>query len=206
MNRFCIFTKRWCSKPQASIPYVSWDWTILKYNVRSMCTGKNLFNLLSMPENFVSLFAMVSMWCFQNICSLRINPRKLKFSTLSIAILFICRSGTNSSISLLMAWNTTNFVFLTFNDNLLTASQSKIFANWLFMSRGAPTEIWIVLKSVVSSAYSIYLKASLAFGMSFMYIKNRSGPNIDPCGSPVERGSKSEDTPSSSIYCCLPVR
>ena len=85
-----------------------------------------------------------------------------------------------------MAWNTTNFVFLTFNDNLLTANQSEIFAYWLFISRGAPTEIWIVLKSVVSSAYDIYLKVSLAFGVSFMYIKNRSGPNIDPCGTPVE--------------------
>ena len=206
MNRFCIFTKRWCSKPQASIPYVIWDWTILKYNVRSMCTGKNFFNLLSMPEFFFSLFAIASMWCFQNIFSLKINPRKFQFSNLSIAILFVCSSGTDSSISLLVAWNATNFVFLTFNDNLLTASKSGIFANWLFRSRGTPTEIWIVLKSVVPSAYSKYLKASLAFGMQFTYIKNRSGPNIDLCGTPVERGSKSEDTPSNSIYCCLPVR
>ena len=39
---------------------------------------------------------------------------------------------------------------------------------------------------LVSSAYKIYLKNMLTSGMSFMYIRKRSVPNIDPCGTPVE--------------------
>ena len=162
MNRFCIFTKRWCSKPQSSIPYVSRDWTILKYNVRSMCTGKNLFNLLSMPENFISLFAMASIWGFQIICLLKINPRKLIILTISIAILFICSSGTNSSISLLMTWNTTSFAFLTFNDNLFYPQSVGNLCQLIIHIEWGPTEIWIVLTSIVLLAYNVYLKASHA--------------------------------------------
>ena len=63
----------------------------------------------------------------------------------------------------------------------------------------------MVLNSVVSSAYNIYLKSSLAFGMSFIYIKKRSGPSIDPCGTPVERGNRPDFTPSTSTYCFLHV-
>ena len=39
---------------------------------------------------------------------------------------------------------------------------------------------------LVSSAYKIHLKNVLTSGMSFMYIKKISGPNIDPCGTQVE--------------------
>ena len=39
---------------------------------------------------------------------------------------------------------------------------------------------------LVSSAYKIHLKIVLTSGMSFMYIRKRSGPNIDPCGTPVK--------------------
>ena len=42
------------------------------------------------------------------------------------------------------------------------------------------------------SAYIIYLNVSHEFGKSFIYIKNKSGPKIEPCGTPVEMGRVSE--------------
>ena len=42
---------------------------------------------------------------------------------------------------------------------------------------------------MVSSAYIVQLNISLAAVMSFTYIMNRSGPNIDPCGTPMEIGA-----------------
>ena len=43
-----------------------------------------------------------------------------------------------------------------------------------------------MLKSVVSSALRINVNKLLAFGMSFIYIRNSNGPNIDPWGTPVK--------------------
>ena len=52
-----------------------------------------------------------------------------------------------------------------------------------------------VINKVVSSAYLIYLNVSLEFDKSFVYIyilKNKSGHNIDPCGTPVVIGRVSD--------------
>ena len=59
---------------------------------------------------------------------------------------------------------------------------------------------------LVSSAYKIYLKNMLTSGMSFMYIRKRTGPNIDPCGTPVEIVNTFDVMPFISTYCDLSVR
>ena len=59
---------------------------------------------------------------------------------------------------------------------------------------------------LASSAYKIYLKNVLTSGMSFIYIRKRSGPNIDPCGTPVEIVNTFDVMPFISIYCDLSVR
>ena len=59
---------------------------------------------------------------------------------------------------------------------------------------------------LVSSAYKIYLKNMLTSGMSFMYIRKRSGPNIDPCGTPVEIVNTFDVMQFISTYCDLSVR
>ena len=59
---------------------------------------------------------------------------------------------------------------------------------------------------LVSSAYKIDLKNVLTSGMSFMYINKRSGPNVDPCGTPVERANTSDVMQFISTYCDLSVR
>ena len=40
-------------------------------------------------------------------------------------------------------------------------------------------------KSVLSSAYDIILNILLAFVKSFRNMMNKSGPKIDPCGTPA---------------------
>ena len=159
MNLFWIFMNRWHSNPHAKIPYVKRDWTILQYSVRNIYSGKNLFNLLSTPENFFNLLATISIWFFQDICSFKFNPRKLKFWTLSMLMsfnIFVNRMKYNI------------FRFFTFNDNLFTANQLYTSARCLLRYLGIASEIWMVLNRVVSSAYNMYLKHSLEHGMSFI--------------------------------------
>ena len=40
----------------------------------------------------------------------------------------------------------------------------------------------------------MYLNVSHEFGKSCIYIKNKSGPKIEPCGTPVVMGMVSEKT------------
>ena len=46
----------------------------------------------------------------------------------------------------------------------------------------------------------------LVYGMSFIWIKNKSGPSIDPCGTPIVITRLSDAVPSISVYCCLFVK
>ena len=39
-----------------------------------------------------------------------------------------------------------------------------------------------------------------------MKIKNRMGPNTDPCGTPLMTGTFSDDCPSTNTCCVLELR
>ena len=45
-----------------------------------------------------------------------------------------------------------------------------------------------------------------AFGRSFMRIKNRIGPDIDPCGTPQSISSREEFTPLIQVNYFLPLK
>ena len=62
---------------------------------------------------------------------------------------------------------------------------------------------WIVVNRVVSSAYITYLNVLLDFGRSLMYITKRSGPIMEPCGTPVVIGRVSEILSSYVTYYFL---
>ena len=74
---------------------------------------------------------------------------------------------------------------------MLSANQSHILSSSIFILSVILICILIDLKldilpiRVVSSAYKIKLNLSLAICKSLMYIINRSGPRIDPWGTPV---------------------
>ena len=91
-----------------------------------------------------------------------------------------------------------------FNASLLTISHSLIFVNSLLSpiaSWPSPNE-FVVVTSVVSSSYIIHLNTLLEKTMSFTYIVNNNGPNIEPCGTPVKMLAL-QDTVLSNSTCCL---
>ena len=47
---------------------------------------------------------------------------------------------------------------------------------------------------------------NVAYTISFVYIKNKRGPNIEPRGTPVMTSDVSDDVPSISTYCVLLIR
>ena len=85
-------------------------------------------------------------------------------------------------------------VLLTFNDSLFTMSHSFTLANSLLIPSAnlCLLNAFVVVNKVVSSAYIIHLNTLLENTISFMYNVNKSGPNIDPCGTPVNISALSD--------------
>ena len=67
-------------------------------------------------------------------------------------------------------------------------------------------DILSVFSKLVSSAYKINIKNVLTSGRSIMYIRKRSGPNINPCGTPVEIANTFDVMPFISTYCDISLR
>ena len=68
-----------------------------------------------------------------------------------------------------------------FNENLFNFSQSDIDCNSLFrLSEQFAESEFILLKRVVSTAYSTGLKFLVTLTISFTYIIKSSGPRIEP--------------------------
>ena len=57
------------------------------------------------------------------------------------------------------------------------------------------------LKHLESSANSATVAFWTVLGMSFIYKRNKSGPNTEPCGTPDTAGSQSELRPSTTTLC-----
>ena len=56
-------------------------------------------------------------------------------------------------------------------------------------------------KRLLSSANKVNLKKSVESGKSFIKIKNRIGPKMDPCGTPWVTDFKSESVSLIQTYC-----
>ena len=160
------------------------------------------FNYFSIPAHWASLLDIWSMCGFQDMFSFNRRTSNVKLWTLSKGISLISKIRPTSLFFLLMAWNITSLVFLTFEDNLFTAYQSQTLANSPFILSGDIDGILSVLLNVVSSTYRIKLKYLVQFWMSFMYIRNNNGPRMEQYGRLVDIERK----PSISAYWLRPVR
>jgi len=60
----------------------------------------------------------------------------------------------------------------------------------------------LVYNLVSSTKFNILQRIDLS--MSLMYIINNSGPNTDPCGTPLTTARQSDICPPSTTLCCLP--
>ena len=89
-----------------------------------------------------------------------------------------------------------NFVLDELIDNSLAFSHSTIsFISFCIMSANVFKHEF-EQRAFVSSAYKTKERMLLQFLISFMYIRNKSGPSIEPCGTPVV-------TFISFDLCCL---
>jgi hypothetical protein len=129
-----------------------------------------------------------------NRFSCKVTPRRLKCWTLSIMVSYILRRILFTCLfpNLCIIY----LDFFTVKDSLLMFSHSFILFSsifkWCSTSLGHMSIDWIVVNKVLSSAYIIYLNVSHEFDKSVTYIKNKSGPHIDPCGTLVVIGRASE--------------
>ena len=131
-------------------------------------------------------------------------PRKLKLLTNSIAIPAMFSCGSN--IFFCGIWKTIAFVLFTFNDSLLTLSQSLTLANSLLILNDSSiclSKTFAVVNNVVSSAYMMNLNLSLHVMISLIYIVNKRGPSMDPWGTPVTIFTLSDWIVSNTTYCFL---
>ena len=94
--------------------------------------------------------------------------------------------------------------FFIFKDSLLMFSHLFTLFNYVLkccsISLVLEFKDWIVVNRVVSSAYITYLNVLLDFGGSLMYITNKSGPIMEPYGTPVVIGRVSEMLSSYVTY------
>ena len=207
--RFCNLNILSHSKPQHVIPNCKWESTSESYINFIADVGRYLLSRFIMPNVREILFAIFDGWELQFMNSFIVSPKKLNSVTLSTTVLLITKQGISLvGITFWWLWKIMNFVLSTFSDSLFTASQSDI----LDSSKLIKYDIWVtswftscvnvhnVLVNVVSSAYKIKLRRSLTVCMSFIYITNNKGPNIEPCGTPVSISFFAEATPSYSTY------
>ena len=138
-------------------------------------------NLFKTPAVFRILLAT------KFVCEIQLRfvsifmPRKLKLLTNSIAIPAMFSCGCN--IFFCGIWKTIAFVLFTFNDSLLTLSQSLTLANSLLILNDSSiclSKMFAVVNNVVSSAYIMNLNLSLHVMISLIYIVNKRGPSMGP--------------------------
>ena len=116
--------------------------------------------------------------------------------------------NTSGQSSLLLAfWKTEIFIFLMFKESLFEINHSLIFYNSLLTVKKGTLISLCSKNRFVSSANFIVFNKLEAPGRSFAYIKNNSGPRIDPCGTPhVTFCSFVLVSLLMQIYCFLFVR
>ena len=108
---------------------------------------------------------------------------------------------------------TSSFFFLrrmylvldAFNISLFPLNQSSILESSKFAKSYKSYKLFEESCSVVSSAKKI-VKNFDALGRSLIRIRNKIGPNIDPCGTPQEISLSEESTPLIEVNCFLPLK
>ena len=142
--------------------------------------------------------------CFSGFKSFVIHTPRSFSSRVSIKILF--------SFSVLIVYS--NFglflpMCMTLHLSTLKLSSHSL-VHWLSVSKSFCKMLqssidFTVLNNFVSSANIFILQLTIS-GMSFTYIRNRIGPNTDPCGTPLITSTHSEYSPRTIILILLSDR
>ena len=158
------------------------------YNKSEIFCGSTCFNWFKMPILLAILLAILETWLEQFRFSFKVNPKKLKSLTCFIGVLLIFEFGIKTLFCAL--WNIMKFDLVMFIESIFKHNHIYIFSNSAFkIGTSLLFFISYLLMKAVSSANKIKWKISLELTISFIYIKNKSGPRKDPWGTPVVMGS-----------------
>src|ERR1043165_1836489 len=111
----------------------------------------------------------------------------------------------HSELSSVFFWeqNKMKLVFTRFSDNLLALNHSPTnFSSILIVFTSTSIDLFD-MNTLVSSANMIKWRSDEAFEISFTYIKNSRGPNIEPCGTPHVMSEICEICPLYGTHCLL---
>ena len=147
------------------------------YNIIFILRGNNRLSLFKIPIILEHLFEIVLMWLCQFNCSLKLIPRKLNSSTLSIYVLSIFIFSGFIILFLLAVLKIIYLDLFTFRDNLFNLSHSLILSSSVLIKNS--TFLFLlycakesrVLESVVSSAYIIKLNFGLDWAVIYVNYK-----------------------------------
>src|ERR1700755_3459776 len=92
-----------------------------------------------------------------------------------------------------------------FNDSLFESTHLVMFVKELSTFLESVAGFLSLISIDISSANETE-KELCDFIKSFVYIENRSGASMDPCGTPVFICCVLESISPNFIYCCLPLR
>ena len=124
------------------------------------------------------------------------TPRHLLQLTFFNDMPFIERSRLSVTVAILCLEPINMYsVFNMFRVILFAQSHCLSFSMSAFISCRSPSTPQAVKVMLVSSAYILVVAKSVMLLRSLMYIQNRSGPSMDPCGTPHLIMSCSERIP-----------
>lgn len=145
------------------------------------------------------------MWYFHDKNSSTCKPKNfVDFSSVFEQILlssvpFIDKTKLSKLLFFCGARMTIYFVLLGFRDNLLTQNQLNTSFIAVFDCLYNVGRSWCDKYTDVSSAKDRTF-SDVDTEMSLTYIRYKSGPRIDPCGTPHIISSRSDFSPSISTY------
>ena len=138
------------------------------------------FNITPIP---LAIFPEIyEMWSFQHNLLSIITPRNfvLEFSLIDSPSILVYTFGS----ALFLLENIMKWVFLIFRDSLFAFNHKEISFNSSFNVFIIKSLSLPLMNRLLSSANSIGNVFLHTVAWSFIYMRNKSGPNIDPCGTP----------------------
>ena len=144
-------------------------------------------------------------WAYQDkLLSIRI-PKNLVVSTFGIHLLSIPILKSCIGLLLCLFLKITKFVLSAFNESLFSLNQLHVSFNSILIRISNWTGFsWET--RFVSSAKIMKWEKGEERGRSLMYSKIKSGPRIDPCGTPQMISFKGELVLYYDTYCFLSER
>ena len=164
---------------------LSWDIWNLKLSPGSKNTPRNL--IAGVSDKWLT---------YDSVC-IRLTSTMLLSSLLLSITIWISSHG----ILLGLWWKTVNLVLFGCSDILFALNHNEIFLSSVLMNSTSSVRLGPEAKRVVSSANNKQYR-SVDFGRSLKKIKNKIGPRMLPCGTPLVTSDMTE-LPSPILTNCF---